>query len=286
MNGPMPQATAVSQGWSYRPVITRITSLLTFLATAVLLYWGWTLRDRYYLTPSMGLGYALGIIGGSLMLLLGLYPLRKHLRFMQRWGAVRHWFRMHMIFGMAGPTAILFHSNFSTGATNSNMALYSMLIVASSGLIGRHLYSRIHEGLYGRQLELSELRRSWIEARGRLDLSAHHLDAIGAALETFERPLQSLSGSLRNSLVRLPLVSWRRRRIVARAAQQLRRERVDRPQREAALQLLRQRVSAAAAVYRYAAFERLFGVWHLLHLPLYFMLIITGVVHVLAVHMY
>ncbi len=286
MNGPMPQASAAPQGWSYRPVVTRVTSLLTFLSTALLLYWGWMQRDRFYVTPADGLGYALGIIGGSLMLLLGLYPLRKHLRFMHRWGAVRHWFRMHMVFGVAGPTAILFHSNFGTGATNSNMALYSMLVVASSGLIGRHLYSKIHEGLYGRQLELGELRRAWAEARSELDLHAHNLDAIGAALEAFERPLHTMSGSLRHSLLRLPLATWRRRRIVARATRLLKQAQIPQAQSGPAILLLRQRVAAAAAVYRYTAFERLFGVWHLLHLPLYFMLIVTGVVHVVAVHMY
>jgi hypothetical protein len=286
MNGPMPQASAAMQGWSYRPVVTRVTSLLTFMATALLLYGGWTQRDRLYVHPADGPGYALGIIGGSLMLLLGLYPLRKHLRFMHRWGAVRHWFRMHMVFGIAGPTAILFHCNFSTGATNSNMALYSMLVVASSGLIGRHLYSKIHEGLYGRQLELGELRRSWIEARGQLDLHAHHLDAIGTSLEAFERPLQTMSGSVRYSLLRLPLASWRRRRIVARAARLQEQAQIPSAQSGPAMQLLRRRVGAAAAVYRFTAFERLFGVWHLLHLPLYFMLIVTGVVHVVAVHMY
>ncbi|MCU7938697.1 MAG: hypothetical protein KZQ64_14960 [gamma proteobacterium symbiont of Bathyaustriella thionipta] len=52
------------------------------------------------------------------------------------------------------------------------------------------------------------------------------------------------------------------------------------------LDMLQQRLSAAAVVYRHIAFGRLFHLWHLLHMPLFFMLIITGIVHVIAVHMY
>ena len=33
-------------------------------------------------------------------------------------------------------------------------------------------------------------------------------------------------------------------------------------------------------------YERLFAFWHLMHLPLFIMLIITGFVHVYAVHAY
>ena len=33
-------------------------------------------------------------------------------------------------------------------------------------------------------------------------------------------------------------------------------------------------------------YERLFSVWHILHLPLFIMLVITGFIHVIAVHMY
>jgi len=33
-------------------------------------------------------------------------------------------------------------------------------------------------------------------------------------------------------------------------------------------------------------YERLFSLWHMLHLPIFFMLIITGFVHVYAVHVY
>ena len=46
------------------------------------------------------------------------------------------------------------------------------------------------------------------------------------------------------------------------------------------------RISATRRVIELSAFERLFSLWHALHLPLFFMLLVAGIVHVIAVHVY
>lgn len=148
-------------GWTYRESVIRLTSKFVTLIAITLLVIGWSKKEFYYLTPEFGLGYFLGISGGIMMLTLTLYPLRKNLSAMKNWGPVRHWFRMHLLFGVFGPIAILYHCNFKTGAINSNIALWSMIIVATSGLLGRYFYSRIHKGLYGREVSLKELQNNW-----------------------------------------------------------------------------------------------------------------------------
>jgi hypothetical protein len=263
-----------------RPVMARLGGWLGLLLASYLLYWGWAHRERFYFNPEQGLGYALGIIGGSLMLLLLLYPLRKHLRPLQRLGAVRHWFRMHMLFGVVGPVAILFHCNFSLGATNSNVALLSMVVVASSGLIGRFLYVRIHRGLYGRLVSLDELRDGWEAVRKEMGDIPHALEAVEQRLTRYERPLREAYRGTASAVVLLLLSAWRRWRIAWQARRCLRRE------EPLAWRLLRRRLDAAAAVYRFNAYERLFSLWHLLHMPLFVMLVITGIIHVVAVHVY
>ena len=125
------------------------------IAAALLL--GWYNSEEGHLTPGTGVGYWLGIAGASAMLLLLLYPLRKRVKGLRGLGSVGGWFRLHMVLGIVGPALILFHSNFKLGALNSNVALFAMLIVAASGLIGRYLYGRIHLGLYGRRAEIEEL---------------------------------------------------------------------------------------------------------------------------------
>jgi hypothetical protein len=46
------------------------------------------------------------------------------------------------------------------------------------------------------------------------------------------------------------------------------------------------RIAATRRVIELSAFERLFSLWHALHLPLFFMLLVAGIVHVIAVHVY
>ena len=158
MSIPLPQAKA--------PAATPVTrarrngnALQWFLLLALLITFGWLIRDYGLISPEEGIGYWLGITGGTMMVLLLMYPLRKRFRFLHILGATRHWFRLHMIFGLLGPLLILYHSNFHLGSFNSRVAFYAMLLVAGSGIIGRHFYAGIHRGLYGRKTNLRELQQ-------------------------------------------------------------------------------------------------------------------------------
>src|SRR4030081_2104077 len=88
-----------------------------------------------------------------------LYAVRKRVPSLRFLGSVPKWFQTHMILGIVGPVCILLHCGFSLGATNSNIALFSMLTVAGSGIFGRYFYSKIHHGLYGRKASLAELQQ-------------------------------------------------------------------------------------------------------------------------------
>ena len=49
---------------------------------------------------------------------------------------------------------------------------------------------------------------------------------------------------------------------------------------------LRRHLSQVRKVAHLSFFERLFSLWHILHLPFLFMLVIAAIVHIIAVHMY
>ena len=144
-----------------------------YLLILLIVYIGWQYRGNVYITPEEGPGYALGIIGGSMMLLLLMYPLRKHLRWARSLGPVRHWFRTHMLMGILGPICILYHCNFQLGSTNGNIALFSMLLVAGSGLVGRYFYTKIHYGLYGKKADLAHLSSDAAIAKSFMDSFAN-----------------------------------------------------------------------------------------------------------------
>ena len=168
----------------------RDTPVRLYILLALAILAGYLLRDISFITPESGLGYWLGIIGGSMMLALLLYPLRKRLRFLHIMGPTRHWFRMHMAFGLVGPLLILYHCNFQLGSVNSKVALYCMLLVAGSGIVGRHFYARIHRGLYGRKTSLRDLQQDLAVSNEKSHGLATLMPELVARLDTMAEELQ------------------------------------------------------------------------------------------------
>jgi hypothetical protein len=274
----------------------RLGSSLFFITVIFVLYIGWQDRNSLRLTAESGTGYALGIIGGVLMLLLLLYPARKRLAFMRRLGPVKWWFRGHMILGIVGPVSILYHCNFKLGSLNSNVSLLCMLLVAGSGLIGRYFYSKLHHGLYGRRATVQDFRQD-IELLK--DQSAYALPSssfLGSQLLALEaealltqdkvvsNAIRIIAYNLRSYWINVNLGILLKRALRSGASQggapltrkQLREERKRLASYLASLRKLNQ----------LSFYERLFSLWHVLHFPLFLMLVISGIVHVIAVHIY
>lgn len=275
-----------------------VGSFLFACLMGFLIYAGWHNRAETYLTAESGAGYALGIIGASLMLLLMLYPLRKRARFMRHLGPVKYWFRTHMMLGIIGPVCILYHASFKLGSTNSNIALFCMVTVASSGLIGRYFYRKIHYGLYGRKATLKELLDDEALRKGRL---AGRLDSAPQikqqlqAIQTWEPRIERgvLYAGIRIILfaLRSHWIQFRLLLLANRAIRSHGRNMNWRPdqlkrQRHLTRRYLGEFFTAARRVAGFSFFERMFSLWHLLHMPLFIMMVISGIVHVIAVHMY
>ncbi len=262
--------------------------LFGLLVVAVLTF-GWSQREEYWLTAEKGWGYALGIIGGSLMLLLLLYPLRKHWKVARNWFHISHWFRMHMIFGIIGPVLILFHSNFHLGSMNSNIALFSMLLVSSSGLIGRYAYRKIHRGLYGKQIKFSELKTEYDSSKTYFIESELFDQRLRHKLQDIEHNLNTHSSGFFRSAMYLRHVKKILTMIKTRMNQHINNQLSDDREAEAFKlhsKYLKIGLNQLCEMARYSIFSKLFSLWHIFHIPIFFMMIITGVVHVFVVHIY
>jgi len=275
-----------------------VRGLVLFALVAALVALGLRMRDAQVLTPEHGLGYALGIVGGTTMLLLLMYPLRKRFRFLFGIGPVRHWFRLHMVLGIGGPLLILFHANFSLGSLNSNIALAAMLLVAGSGLVGRFLYTRIHTSLYGHRASLERLRLDSEDTRRRLaPLLAASPDSE-ARLQRYEAlalaPTQGIVSSIARALrlaVRTRWEAFRLSRQLGGVMRELSGKRGwsarERRARKRRLRVhLLTHLSLTRRIAELALYERLFSWWHVLHLPLFVLLFVSAVAHIWAVHAY
>ncbi|MBP9128864.1 MAG: hypothetical protein KBF50_01215 [Steroidobacteraceae bacterium] len=264
-----------------------------FMAVLAAIAFGINLPTSAYLSPQSGLGYALGIAGGSAMLLLLLYPVRKRMPNARYLGSTRAWFRLHMTLGIFGPALILFHSNFSLGATNSNVALVCMLIVSGSGLFGRYFYGHIHQELNGREATLDELRE--FSSRLQLTSSVSFLPALARHIDAEQTVIERRFAATALLLQPLLGAAWaigarRRLRRAVREAIAAGADRRHDPSREplrlTAYRYIDDRIGATRRVLEFRAFQKFFSLWHALHLPLFVMLIIAGTVHVVAVHIY
>jgi hypothetical protein len=264
---------------------------------ALLVYLGWLGRDQRNIHAEYGLGYALGIVGGILMLMVLFYYVRKRVRWLSRLGEVRHWFRAHMILGIVGPVIILYHCNFELGDLNSKVALYCTLLVAGSGVLGRYFYAGIHKGLYGRKATLQEMAGGLEKSLAGGHASAL-IQPIRDELATLDRRALAPSISFADSVARHLILAWQTRLAYRRLLSRVRRELIHRSitspvvdqhadRLEATIRrYLREHLGQVRQVARFNSFERRFFLWHVIHVPFFVMMILTALFHVFAVHLY
>ena len=260
---------------------------------------GFVTRHQENIIPGEGMGYKLGLVGGIMMLLLLLYPAVKRGRFFGSGKTVAFWFRWHMVLGTLGPLLIFFHSNFSLGALNSNVALFSMILVAGSGVIGRYIYTHIHTGLSGARLDVGGLLK-----QATLLMAGIEAD-VGGSGGMISKKLADFSvratpknpgiGASLMNIMAMPVRLRLSRRVIMREvhASVSRNTKTlgwtpvqAKAHARAAKNHVNEFMVAVSRAAQFAFWERMFALWHVLHVPLFFLLLVSGVIHVIAVHMY
>jgi hypothetical protein len=232
-----------------------------------------------HLSPKGGIGYALGVIGGVLLLTPALCAFRTRMLS----------FRMLLVSGTLAPVLILIHCGFSLGATNSNIALAAMLLVACSSLLGRHFYTKTRGAI-----DLEQRDRQDKQGGQKLPM----LPQLAARLDSEERRLLDLTNwgpgvmlapfalAGRHASGHRELCDYAREEIAdaaARhktvAAQRVRFEQVT-------FDYISRRLQATRDFAELQVYERLFLAWRVVHVPLFLVLIAAGIVHIISVHVY
>lgn len=218
------------------------------------------------------------------MLLLLPYSLRKRLRILRQVGSMRGWFLFHIFAGLLGPLVVLFHSTFRIGSFNGGIALASTLLVTASGTVGRFFYRKVHRGLTGNRATQEEfnasLKQQVAELQSRkggfpsaIEEVQHYLGLAATVPTTrLQRAIHflSLAGQRRLASRRI-----RHRLVDAIGAGEMQ-----------LLQTIDATLLAAQRTAQFATYERLFALWHVVHIPFLYLLVLTAVVHVVAVHAY
>ena len=271
------------------------------LLMCVVIALGYLIATQNFYEPGDDLGYNMGLVGGLMLLSLLLYPLRKRARFLSNLGFLPVWFKWHMIFGILAPTLILFHTSFSIGSINAGVALIAMLLVASSGIFGRFFYSKIHKGLYGRQAHLKDLQEDMATTAANSMSFLSFAAEIGEQLDGFRARTVTTSTSgdagflnfatigIRSALLSRSLVKNLHQVMYPKTDEangsEAQRQELDLIFAENSKKI-KGYIKAVRDIAQFHTYQRLFSWWHIFHIPLVYMLVLTGIFHVIAVHMY
>jgi hypothetical protein len=280
-------------------MLDRHSDLVAYATTVVLLTLTFLLARSGLYSYDDNVAYWLGVVGGSLMLILLAYPLRKYLPWLwvQRLGGMKSWLIGHMLIGIAAPLLILLHCTFRTGSINAAMALWSMIIVVCSGFIGRFLFGHTMRGVRVERKNLDDFRtvaRLTDETDSTLWFSPY---ARKLLVMFEERALDAEHAAQHwlHLLTVLPIESW----IVRIQAQHAINEELEilakvkhwsYPEHSehiaTAKHIVVEYLTCIMRVALYRAWEKLFSYWHVAHIPFVFMLVFASVIHIIAVHLY
>lgn len=271
----LPTARPAPFAWRDKATLRTAIALSVALLLAA---GGWVIGHQPY-TAGDSIGYNLGLVGGILMLLLLPYSLRKRLRILRNSGTMRVWFLFHIWAGLLGPLLVVFHSTFRIGSFNGGVALFCTLLVTASGTVGRFFYRRVHRGMSGSRATLAELQAELERETAALPQLAERCPQGSAAVRAYlELATAPPAGRWRRA-AHFAALGWRRRRVEKRLSHTL-------GDAGGTLASLNEILVAAQRAAQFATYERLLARWHVIHIPFLYLLVLTTVVHVIAVHAY
>jgi TRAP-type C4-dicarboxylate transport system permease small subunit len=244
------------------------------------------------LKPSGTIGVRLGLFGVALFLLLYLYAIRKHWKWLAKQGNTRHWLDFHVLLGIFAPVVVTFHSSFKFRGI-AGVAYWIMVIVALSGFVGRYLYSQIPRSLGAVEVTLKELREQ-IESHSQ-ELGAQKVLSAADLAPLLQLPSAAVVASLS-----LPGALWLALRYDARHAWRLRalrkkalrtagkREdyggmlRSTSAQVEHVIECVREQAALTKKSVLLSKTQQLFQLWHVIHRPFSYSFVIFGGIHVVV----
>lgn len=234
--------------------------------------------DYWSLKPGGSLGLRFGMAGLLMMTLMHLYSVRKRLKPLRKWGALRKWLDVHILFGIMGPLFVVLHSSFKVGGLVA-ISFWSMVAVALSGVFGRYLYLQIPRTKAGEELSLADVEKADRE------LTRHLREEFGAD-EAFLKRLEEATAPPASSRL-LGLVGaliledlGLRRRPLAALARSL----PDLPPRVSheLVQVMRQKAALRRRIRLWDALHRVFHHWHVVHRPFAVVMYVFVLVHVVV----
>ncbi len=270
-----------------------ILTLMTLMVTGVVV-WAIVNGGDYYVTsklsrphhpshdlwkPGGNIGHGLGIMGGSMMIIMFVYSLRKRVKFFRKWGKLPTWLNYHIFMGIAGPILVTFHTALKFGGLVS-ISYWSMVAVALSGFIGRYIYIKIPRHVSGIEFSREEFKarieKLTDEFKEEFKLSDDDLQLIHDLSGADQIRKRGMLGIF--TLFAVDISGW----IKWRRFLKLLAERGSIPKGK--MTAFRKQIRAFIKMNRQIAFwnaaHKLFHYWHVIHKPFAYTMIVIMFIHI------
>ncbi len=227
------------------------------------------------LKPGGVLGHGYGIIG-TLMMIVGVfgYMLRKRVKVMYRWGRIKYWLEFHIFLCTLGPILVVFHSAFKFGGLIS-ISFWSMVAVVLSGVVGRFIYIQIPRTVEGKELDIEDINEMQEEIK-------HNIKENYNLKEDLYQKLVSLLDSKEQTpgvLATIFNFNFSERRKLFKIKSLLKKE-ISNEHFNEFIELIKKDISLNTKISHLSLMKKLFGYWHVIHLPFALIMLIIAIVHV------
>ena len=230
-------------------------------------YWTWKAGGS--------VGHKLGVVGSSMMVLMLGYSLRKRVAALRRLGPLSRWLDVHIFLGVFGPLLVVLHSGFKVQGLVA-LSFWSMVVVASSGVLGRYLYLQIPRTRAGEVIALAEIEEQDRELSQRLragfGLDEAKLERIDVLVAIPER------SGLALGFARMLVGQLRLRAALAQFARGCRG--VPKPLYRDFQRVVQQKALVRRRILLWDRAHELFHYWHVMHKPFALVMYLFMVVHV------
>ncbi len=267
-----------------------LASLIIISTTLILFYLGWDyyslpLKERFFhpnhdLLKSSGLlGHGLGIVGTVLMVFgVTIYIVRKRVKKFHRLGKLKYWLEFHIFLTLLGPIMVLFHTAFRFGGIVS-ISFWSMVAVVLSGIIGRFIYLQIPRSIEGNELSHDEMNKLNIELKIKLKEKFQLESSLISSLD--ENSINKMNEIKSSAIVKTIFIDvMETRRKISEINKYLNKKNIPRKERKEILKISKSKLLLSRKILLLKTTQKLFGYWHVFHLPFAIVMLVIMVVHV------
>lgn len=275
-----------------RRVVILIVALLAAICALGLPYYTLPIAERVrhdlhpWLRPSGYVGQSAGLVAVSIFLFLWLYPIRKRARWLAWTGTVARWLDVHVLAALVLPLLVAIHAAWRFEGL-IGLGFWSMMVVWSSGIVGRYLYARIPRSKAGIELTLDEI------ATRRKALLEQIAKTTGLDVELIEQTLTSDQApvgrpGIWGTLMRLVSDDLARRRATRRLRLLYERGGPHRRKQDHQVlrwvqRLARREMALTQQTRMLDATHAVFRFWHVAHRPVAIAALVAVLVHVAVV---